>query len=322
MLLGTTEGLAKRLRAAAEALEPPDEVESGWLQGAAALVERGEQTRRSARASAIWLEELAAEARARKVALLRAWLEAAGALRATLHGHDSERGPLTQALFPEWREPALRRHVDQALTFEVELQRRLSSGYVIRRLAEPATEEVLRPSLDALAAAQVSWSAERDRAALSSPEADGVRSHLLALAEETARTLQRVRAVVRAALADRPDLIDAIFARRTRPVAASSELGASDMVEPDVDVPQPGNVAAAEASPATPDAGPGEAVETRPRAPRPRSGKPRQKRAEAPRSGKPVPNAADARPRRSRKPAENPAAVPRPRRSSPPARRS
>src|SRR5207342_1039196 len=109
------------------------------------------------------------------------------------------------------------------LAFEVELQRRLSSGYVVRRLAEPATDGVLRPALDALAAAQASWSAERDRPALSSPEADGVRSHLLALAEETARTLERVRAVVRAALADRPELIEAIFPRRARPAAASAE---------------------------------------------------------------------------------------------------
>ncbi|MGZ5958848.1 MAG: hypothetical protein ACXWLI_10585, partial [Myxococcaceae bacterium] len=90
MLLGTTEGLAERLRAAADALEPRREVEAGWLRGAAALVEHGNQARHSARASAVWLEELAAEARARKASLLRAWLEAAGALRAELHLHDSE----------------------------------------------------------------------------------------------------------------------------------------------------------------------------------------------------------------------------------------
>lgn len=338
MLLGSTEGLAERLRAAAEALEPAHELESGWLHGAAALVERGEQTRRSTRAGSVWLEELAAEARARKAALLRAWLEAAGALRAALHAHDSERGPLTQALFPEWREPALRRHVDQALAFEVELQRRLSSGYVVRRLAEPATEGVLRPALDALAAAQASWSAERDRAALSSPEADGVRSHLLALAEETARTLERVRAVVRAALAERPELIEPIFPRRARSLAASAENGASadggaadarpspasDAVEVERDVPRPGNVAAGEASRATPDAGPGEALENGSEGRRPRSGKPRENRAEAPRPrgrkpvenprpGEPVVHAGAPRPARSRKSVGNPVGGPRPR---------
>jgi hypothetical protein len=327
MLLGSTEGLAERLRAAAEALEPAHELESGWLHGAAALVERGEQTRRSTRAGSVWLEELAAEARARKAALLRAWLEAAGALRAALHAHDSERGPLTQALFPEWREPALRRHVDQALAFEVELQRRLSSGYVVRRLAEPATEGVLRPALDALAAAQASWSAERDRPALSSPEADGVRSHLLALAEETARTLERVRAVVRAALAERPELIEPIFPRRARSLAASAENGASadggaadarpspasDAVEVERDVPRPGNVAAGEASRATPDAGPGEALENGSEGRRPRSGKPRENRAEAPRARKRAESSTEARGPRLRAPVESAPEAPRPR---------
>ncbi len=312
MLLGTTEGLAERLRAAADALEPGREVEAGWLRSAAALVEHGNQARHSARASAVWLEELAAEARARKFSLLRAWLETAGALRATLHLHDSERGPLTQALFPEWREPALRRHVDQALAFGLELQRRLSSGYVVRRLAEPVTERVLRPALDALEAAQASWSAERDRPALSSPEADEVRSHLLAIAVETARTLERVRAVVRAALPDRPELIEGIFPRRARPAGASTEIGAADAqrspagdgVEAEPDLPRRGDPAAGETARPTPDAGTGEAPENRPEAPRPRSRKPGETTADAPRP-------------RSRKPGENPAEAPRPRARKP-----
>ncbi len=318
MLLGTTEGLAERLRTAADALEPGREVEAGWLRGAAAVVERGDQARHSARASAIWLEELAAEARARKLSLLRAWLETAGALRSTLYLHDSERGPLTQALFPEWREPALRRHVDQALAFEVELQRRLSSGYVARRLAEPATEHVLRPALDALAAAQASWSSERDRPALSSPEADEVRGHLLALAEETARTLERVRAVVRAALPDRPALVEAIFPKRARTPAASAEIGATeadegaadarrspagDRAEAEPGVPHRGDLATGETARATPGARTGEPLQTRPEAPRSRSRKPVES-ADAPRP-------------RQRKPGENPAEGPRPRSGKP-----
>ncbi|MGZ6077112.1 MAG: hypothetical protein ACXWK6_04830 [Myxococcaceae bacterium] len=312
MLLGTTEGLAERLRAAADALEPGREVEAGWLRGAAALVQHDDQARHSARASAVWLEELGAEARARKFSLLRGWLETAGALRAALHLHDTERGPLTQALFPEWREPALRRHVDQALAFEVELQRRLSSGYVVRRLAEPATERVLRPALDALEAAQASWSAERDRPALSSPEADEVRSHLLAIAVETARTLERVRAVVRAALPDRPELIEGIFPRRARPAGASAEIGAADAqrspagdgVEAEPDLPRRGDPAAGEPARPTPDARTGEALENRSEAPRPRSRKPVETTPDVPRP-------------RSRKPGENPAEVPRPRSGKP-----
>jgi len=221
------EGLAERLRAAAVAVEPERDVEAGWLCGAAVLVDRGREAARSARANAVWLEELASEARARKATLLSRWVAAAGALRDALHAHDSDRGPLTEAVFPEWREPALRRHVDQALAFEVELERRLSSAYVARRLSEPATEHALRPALDALAAARTAWSAERDRPALSGPEAEEVRSHLLAVAGETSRMRDRVRAVVRAAMEERPERIDAIFPKRARPGEPAPEGGAS-----------------------------------------------------------------------------------------------
>ncbi|RPH71140.1 MAG: hypothetical protein EHM78_08650 [Myxococcaceae bacterium] len=197
-------------------------MEAGWLRGAADLVDRGEAERRAARAAALWLEELAPEARARRTSLLNAWVAAAEALRTALHAHESERGPLVDALFPAWRAPALRRHADQAVAAEAEIHRRLTSAYVVRRLAEPATAAALRPALDALEAAGKAWAAERDRPSLAGAEADEVRATLLEVAERTTDLGGRVRWVVRAALADRPELVHEVFPKHGRAVDASA----------------------------------------------------------------------------------------------------
>ena len=108
-LLGNVEGLAARLRAAADALERASDVEAGWLRGAAALVERG------AAGADLRPGERAVARGARpprpgpgRPSLLSAWVAAAEALRAAVHLHESERGPLVEALFPEWRAPSLR----------------------------------------------------------------------------------------------------------------------------------------------------------------------------------------------------------------------
>jgi hypothetical protein len=170
----------------------------------------------------VWLEELPSEARARKASLLSAWVDAAEALRTAIHALESERGPLVESLFPVWRGPSLRRHGDQARAAETELQRRLTSGYVVRRLAELATHTALGAALEALAGAGAAWAAERDRPALSGAEAEAVRTRLLALAGRTTRLLERVRWVARAALADRPERIDEVFPRRGRPADAAA----------------------------------------------------------------------------------------------------
>jgi hypothetical protein len=243
VLLGSVAGLASRLRAAAKTLGPDRNIEASWLRGAADLLERGEPERMAARESAIGLEELPREARLRKAALLAAWVDAAEALRAAVHLHETERGPLVESLFPEWRGSSLRRHADQALAAESELQRRLTTSYVVRRLGERATETALRPPLEALRAAAEAWTAERDRPPLAGAEAEKVRTRLLALAEETTRTLDRVRWVVRAALAARPDLVEAVFSRRAR----SSEVPAPGPGGGTVQAPSP----PAEESPAT-----------------------------------------------------------------------
>lgn len=164
----------------------------------------------------MWLEELGPEARARKASLLSAWVEAAEALRSAIHAHESERGPLVEALFPVWRPASLRRHADQALAAEKELQRRLGSVYVVRRLAELATHSAVGPALETVAAAGTAWAAERDRLALSGGEADEVRARLLAVAGKGAHLLERVRWVSRAALTRRPDLLDTVFPKRAR----------------------------------------------------------------------------------------------------------
>ncbi len=215
------------MRGAADALRKEASIEAAWLRGAADLVERDEAGRHTVRADALWLEELASEARARKSAVLAAWVDAAEGLRTAIHALESERGPLVESLFPEWRGPSLRRHVDQARAAETELQRRLASGYVVRRLAELATHDALGAALEGLAAAGTTWAADRDRPPLEGPEADALRTRLLALAGRTAHLLDRVRWVVRAALADRPELIDAVFRKRARPAqrAAGSAAG-------------------------------------------------------------------------------------------------
>lgn len=220
-------------------------VEAGWLRGAAELLDQGEAKRTSVRAAAVWLEELAPETRARKASLLSAWVGAAEALRSAIHGHESERGPLVEALFPDWRGPSLRRHAEQALVAEAELERRLTSGYVARRLAEAATETALRPALEALDAARRAWAADRDRPALTGAEAEETRARLLAVAGETAHLLHRIRRVVRAALADRPDLAEVVFPRRGRPSEdsagdASSNLGEQATGSDDGEVPAAG----------------------------------------------------------------------------------
>jgi hypothetical protein len=221
------DGLAARLRTSAEALGDAAGIEAAWLRGAADLVEQGEAERHSVRTDAVWLEELASEARARKAALLSAWVDAAEALRTAIHALESERGPLVESLFPGWRGPSLRRHADQALAAEAELQRRLSSGYVARRLAELATHAALGTALEALAGAGAMWAAERERPALAGADADALRSMLLALAGRTAHLLERVRWLVRAALADRPALIAGVFPGRTRPADAPGEPSAA-----------------------------------------------------------------------------------------------
>jgi len=255
------EGLAARLRAAAAALDAPSDVEAGWLRGAAELLERGAAARASARESTVWLEELGPESRARKAALLSAWVAAAEALRAAVHLHESERGPLVEALFPEWRAPSLRRHAEQALAAEADLERRLSSAYVVRRLDERATATALRPALEALEAARAAWAAERDRPALAGAEADQVRTRLLAVAAETAQTVDRVRRVVRGALAGRPELVGTVFPGRAR--APSAEASAHP-------------AAAVQAQPADPDAAGSEPASL---VPEPEHVPPRAKRA-------------------------------------------
>ena len=149
-------------------------------------------------------------------------MNAAEALRSAVHAHESERGPLVEALFPAWKAASLRRHVDQALAAQVELQRRLASGYVVRRLAELATRSAVGPALEALAAAGTAWVAERDRPALAGAKADEVRERLLAAAGEATHLLERVRWLVRAALARRPELIETVFPKRTHPTGPSS----------------------------------------------------------------------------------------------------
>jgi hypothetical protein len=245
------DGLAARLRSAAEALGDAAGIEASWLRGAADLVEQGEAERHSARADAVWLEELAPEARARKAALLSAWVDAAEALRAAIHALESERGPLVESLFPAWRGASLRRHADQALAAELELQRRLSSGYVARRLAELATHAALGTALEALAGAGATWAAERDRPALAGAEADVLRARLLALAGRTAQLLERVRWVVRAALADRPEVIDEVFPRRTRRADAAEPSAARTLDEAPASAAAPANtVSATQTAPA------------------------------------------------------------------------
>ncbi|HET6981050.1 MAG TPA: hypothetical protein VFI53_02860, partial [Myxococcaceae bacterium] len=235
MLLGTLEELAARLRAAADAL---DEVEAGWLRGAADLVERAGPERQAARAEAIWLEELASEAKARKASLLSAWVDAAESLRSAIHVHETERGPLVEALFPVWKGASLRRHVDQALAAQTELQRRLGSAYVVRRLAELTTQSAVGPALEALAAAGTSWAAERERPALTGDEADTVRKRLLGAAENGAQLLERVRSVVRAALVSRPELLETVFPKRGRPAKPEAPEGGA------LEAPAVGTVAA------------------------------------------------------------------------------
>ena len=227
MLLGTLEELAARLRAAADAL---DEVEADWLRGAADLVERAGPERQAARAEAVWLEELASEAKARKASLLSAWVDAAESLRSAIHVHETERGPLVEALFPVWKGASLRRHVDQALAAQTELQRRLGSAYVLRRLAELTTQSAVGPALETLAAAGTAWAAERERPALSGDEADTVRTRLLSAAANGAQLLERVRSVVRAALVSRPELLETVFPKRGRPAGPETpaEGGAVD----------------------------------------------------------------------------------------------
>jgi hypothetical protein len=253
------DGLAARLRTAAEALGDGAGIEAAWLLGAADLVDQGEAERHSVREAAVWLEELASEARARKAALLSAWVDAAEALRTAIQALESERGPLVESLFPVWRGPSLRRHAEQALAAEAELQRRLSSGYVARRLAELATHAALGTALEALAGAGATWAAERDRPALAGPEADALRRRLLAMAGRTAHLLERVRWVVRAALADRTELIDEVFPRRTRPAdalaVAPADAGETSAARARADAPAaaaaPANmVAATETAPA------------------------------------------------------------------------
>jgi len=239
LLLGTLEELAGRLRAAADAL---DEVEAGWLRGAADLVEAGGPERQAARAEAIWLEELASEARARKTSLLSAWVDATESLRSAIHVHETERGPLVEALFPVWKATSLRRHADQALAAETELQRRLGSAYVLRRLAELTTQSAVGPALEALAAAGAAWAAERERPALSGDEADTVRTRLLGAAQEGAQLLERVRWVVRAALVHRPELLETVFPKRGRP--GGGEAAPADGAA--VDAPAAETVAAAQ----------------------------------------------------------------------------
>jgi len=223
------DGLGARLRDTADALGKDASIEATWLRGAADLVERDQAERNAARVEAIWLEELASEARARKTVALSAWVDAAEALRTAIHALESERGPLVESLFPEWRGPSLRRHAAQACAAETELQRRLASGYVVRRLAELATHDALGGALEALAAAGTRWAAVRDRPSLAGPEANAVRTRLLALAGRTAHVLERVRWVVRAALTDRPELVEEVFPRRTRPSQAPrAETAAPD----------------------------------------------------------------------------------------------
>jgi hypothetical protein len=155
-------------------------------------------------------------------------VDAVEALRAAVHLHETERGPLVESLFPEWRGASLRRHGDQALAAESELRRRLASSYVARRLGEQATEAALRPALDAVSVAGEAWAAERDRLPLSGDEAHAVRARLFALAGETARSLDRVRWVVRAALADHRDLAELVFPARGR----AAEAPAADTSAP------------------------------------------------------------------------------------------
>jgi hypothetical protein len=245
MLLGTLEELAARLRAAADAL---DEVEADWLRGAADLVERAGPERQAARAEAVWLEELASEAKARKASLLSAWVDAAESLRSAIHVHETERGPLVEALFPVWKGASLRRHVDQALAAQTELQRRLGSAYVLRRLAELTTQSAVGPALEALAAAGAAWAAERERPALSGGEADTVRARLLGAAANGAQLLERVRSVVRAALVSRPELAETVFPKRGRPAALETppESGAAE-------APAAETVPAAGTGPGAPD---------------------------------------------------------------------
>ena len=183
------------------------------------------------RSDALWLEELAAEARAHKAWLLAGWVNAAEALRSAIHAHESERGPLVEALFPAWRGASLRRHIDQALAAETELQRRLASGYVVRRLAELSTRSAVGPALEALAAAGAAWAAERDRPALAGAKANEVRDGLLAAACEASHLLERVRWLVRAALARRPELLEVVFPKRTH--SAGRDTTSSGSAAPD-----------------------------------------------------------------------------------------
>src|SRR5262249_42646869 len=138
----------------------------------------------------------------------------------------SERGPLVEAIFPAWKGASLRRHLDQALAAKAELQRRLASGYVVRRLAELTTRSAVGPALEALAAAGTAWAAERDRPARAGVKADEVRERLLAAAGETTQLLDRVRWLVRAALARRPDLLETVFPKRTHSTGRSTPASA------------------------------------------------------------------------------------------------
>jgi hypothetical protein len=221
------------LRGAADALGRDASIEAAWLRGAADLVEREQAERHAVRADAMWLEELASEARARRTAVLSAWVDAAEALRTAIHALESERGPLVESLFPGWRGPSLRRHADQARAAETELQRRLASGYVVRRLAELATHDARGAALEGLAAAGTRWAADRDRPPLAGVEGDAVRTRLLALAGRTAHLLERVRSVVRAALAERPELVDGVFPKRARPAQVPAQAPAARTDAPD-----------------------------------------------------------------------------------------
>jgi len=205
------------------------------------------------RSEALWLEELAAEARVHKAWLLAGWVNAAEALRSAIHAHESERGPLVEALFPAWRGASLRRHIDQALAAETELQRRLASGYVVRRLAELSTRSAVGPALEALAAAGAAWAAERDRPALAGAKANEVRDGLLAAAREASHLLERVRWLVRAALARRPDLLEVVFPKRTHSTGRDTTPSGSAALDETSGMPTEGGPEglAAEIAPAT-----------------------------------------------------------------------
>lgn len=181
--------------------------EAAWIEAARRRLAEARGESGALLTRVVRLPELASLRASRGRAMQAAVADAVEGVERSVRAAGGERSPVLEALFRNMKLPLVRRFDRGALErFLDELEKRLSSGYVTRMLADEPHARAL-PAVEELGRTIGSYRAIFTAPALEDEEAEGLRRELEAVARRVELPLRRARLLAEAALLSDPELL-------------------------------------------------------------------------------------------------------------------